>query len=172
MVHLEPLSDRTLEQAIVLANRVFPVQGNEPADLAFRISLDRQRYASQLEQMGTGDYKLGDLLQYWVAVEGDRVVGVTGIYTYRADEAEAVWVGWTCVDPDLRGQKIGRMLMDYVLEEGRKTGKPFFRLYTSTHPSEAVANLMYDQMGMVTIKRMPHPTVEGVELLFKELKLN
>lgn len=46
-------------------------------------------------------FGISSLSNFWVAVDNDNnIVGATGIYTYRKDDDEAVWLAWFCVGLD------------------------------------------------------------------------
>ena len=58
-------------------------------------------------------------MKYWVAINDDGdVCGTTGIYSYTKDKHEAVWMAWFCVDPEHRGQGIGKHLIKYASIHG------------------------------------------------------
>jgi GNAT superfamily N-acetyltransferase len=60
-------------------------------------------------------------------------------YSSKEDNNEKVWLGWTCVDPAVRGQEIGRKLVNFAIGKARSESKKFLRLYTSNHPNQAIA---------------------------------
>ena len=163
-MEIKPLSKQTLDDVVNLVNGVFPNQGFEPAWISLKGSLGMHPYDWLVHFVGRVPW-----LTYWVAKEEERVVGVVGHYAYKKDEHEASWIGWMCVHPDYRGRGIGRDLLYLVLEEAKRLGKPYLRLYTSTDPNEAVANIMYDKLGFVLFgekKARPYT------ILFKQLKIN
>ena len=92
--------------------------------------------------------RIASLRNYWVAVtEAGDVCGVTGLYEYRRDRHEAVWMAWFCVDPERRGQGIGRQLIEHAIGQARAQGYRYFRLHTSAHPNEAAAQGLYEAYG-------------------------
>ena len=106
------------------------------------------------------------LLKYWVAVNNNGdVCGICGLYTYKNDEHEAVWLGWFCVSQNLRGQGIGQKLIEYSIAEARKYNKKYFRLYTSTDPNEAAAQSLYEKYGFKVVKQekkaLLHNNIQG-----------
>ena len=83
---------------------------------------------------------ISSLINLWVAVdETGAVCGTTGLYTTPQDEHEAAWLSWFCVDPKHRGQGIGKLLIEFSIEEARAANKKFLRLYTSDDENEAAA---------------------------------
>jgi GNAT superfamily N-acetyltransferase len=105
----------------------------------------------------------------WAAVnDNGDVCGTTGLYSYRKDEKEAVWLCWFCVDPEHRGQGIGKGLLAFSIEKAKQSGKAFLRLYTSDDPSEAAAQVLYEKYGLTVIKTEKRGSDN---YLFRELKL-
>jgi GNAT superfamily N-acetyltransferase len=146
-INIEPLSQTTLPQAIAVADQVFPNQGlTEKAGYFFRLSLI-SGWWPRLILRSVNIIEAG----YWVAVEDDKVLGTTGLYGYNQDFHEAYWLGWTCVSPEARGRGIGSKLVDYAIAKAQQSDKSFLRLYTSTHPNEAVAQTLYENRGLKVI---------------------
>jgi GNAT superfamily N-acetyltransferase len=143
-MQLHPLTPGTLQSAIRLANQVFPRQPwRERASIALRLSLHcgpTVRLALRL--CGIVD------AHYWVAINDQgAVIGLTGLYRYRQDAADAQWLGWTCVAPAARGLGLGSRLVDHSIDRARRAGFRVLRLYTSTHPDEATAQVLYQRRG-------------------------
>lgn len=85
--------------------------------------------------------------------EANLVRGSTGLYRYRSDPEEAVWVAWFCVDPNARGRGIGQALIEHTVARARDAGYGLMRLYTSTDPNEAAAQHLYEKNGFVETRR-------------------
>jgi GNAT superfamily N-acetyltransferase len=85
--------------------------------------------------------------------EANIVLGTTGLYRYRKDSAEAVWVAWFCVAPKARGRGVGQTLIDHTVATARNAGFGKIRLYTSTDPNEAIAQRLYEKNGFKEIER-------------------
>jgi GNAT superfamily N-acetyltransferase len=95
-----------------------------------------------------------DMIAFDVYVDGaDLVLGTTGLYCYKNDATEAVWVAWFCVDPKARGRGIGQALIDHTVSRARNAGFNRIRLYTSTDPNEAAAQRLYEKNGFKEIRR-------------------
>ena len=108
-------------------------------------------------------------LKAWVAIDIDeKIVGTTGVYFTRKDRHEAVWMNWYCVDPDKRGQGIGKALIEYAIERAREYGKKYFRLYTSDFHLEADAQIVYEKYGFKIIRTKKK---KDYTLIYRELKL-
>jgi RimJ/RimL family protein N-acetyltransferase len=85
--------------------------------------------------------------------ETGAVLGTTGLYQYKRDAQEAVWVGWFCVDPKARGKGIGQKLIDHTICLAVQAGFRRVRLYTSTDPNEEAAQRLYEKNGFKEISR-------------------
>jgi GNAT superfamily N-acetyltransferase len=95
-----------------------------------------------------------DMIAFDVYVDGvDLVLGTTGLYRYKSDANEAVWVAWFCVDPKARGRGIGQALIDHTVSRARNAGFNRIRLYTSTDPNEEAAQRLYEKNGFKEILR-------------------
>lgn len=88
----------------------------------------------------------------WVD-EADLVLGTTGLYRYKKDSDEAVWVAWFCVDPKTRGRGVGQALIDHTVSRAQNAGFNRIRLCTSTDPNEAAAQRLYERNGFKEIGR-------------------
>jgi ribosomal protein S18 acetylase RimI-like enzyme len=166
-MRIERLSFSTLDQAKSLLKREFPDQfWWESSDIALPVSLykdaaDRtaRRVLSRviLRLAGVTD------VSYWVAVEGDAVVGISGYYSLRRDPSGTGWGGWSCVAPEYRGglPRVGGALIRTVAREAARNGKRVVRLYTvSTDPS--MMNFL-SRRGFKTAARVGHfPSLEKV----------
>lgn len=141
-MHIEPLSHETLDEAVGLVNRVFPYQVNrifplqnlwEKARFAFPLSLRKNSIITKIVFFLVGV----EATRYWLAVDevSRKVIGTTGLYSYKKDKKEVSWLGWTCVTPEFRGQGIGGKLVNFAIEKARAEGQNFLRLYASNHPS-------------------------------------
>ena len=139
---IRALDEATIKQAVKLAAKVFPYRG-----VTVRLSFwAYQHQGGPLVRrlMRLAGYETP--MHYWVALdENNEVVGTTGIYSLKKDEAEAVWMAWFCVDPGRRGQGIGKELVEHSIAMARARGKRYFRLYTSTLPCEAAAQGLYEK---------------------------
>ncbi len=85
--------------------------------------------------------------------EDNGVIGTTGLYRYKRDADEALWVAWFCGDPKARGRGIGQALIDHTVMLARNAGYDRIRLYTSTDPNEAAAQRLYEKNGFKKIGR-------------------
>jgi GNAT superfamily N-acetyltransferase len=164
---IKPLTIGTLLPALRLVDRVFPIreQGRERADVFFTASL----FAPGRFYLRRRGYPF---VRYWVAKDQEtgRIYGTVGMYT-RADDPEAYWGGWMCVDPRERGKAVGHELMMSAFAEAKRRGdRKYARLYTSNDPNEARANEMYDRIGLRIYKEEYDP-VTGYTRLYRQVPL-
>ena len=141
---IKPLSLSNIEAAVNLVNKVFTRQSMlERESLRASLSQDKRLYKILFLLARVTQ------LHYWVAVDNNsqKVIGTTGLYCYTYDEAEAYWLAMFCVDPTCRGQGIGRKLLEFSIDKAKAADKKFLRLYTSTDPNEATAQVLYDKYG-------------------------
>jgi ribosomal protein S18 acetylase RimI-like enzyme len=85
--------------------------------------------------------------------ETNAVLGTTGLYQYKRDAQEAMWVSWFCVDPKARGKGIGQKLIEHTICLAAQAGVQRLRLYTSTDPNEEAAQRLYEKNGFKEIRR-------------------
>lgn len=164
---IEPLSWKNLRSALNLLNRVFPkeAQGGERPVIFFTASLC---FVGRLLLKWKGY----PFVRYWVARDNETgaVIGTVGLYT-KADDGEAYWGGWMCVDPHTRGRSVGMILSYRAIVEATKRGdRKYARLYTSTDPNEAAAQIMYDQMGLEVYREEDEPGT-GYKRLYRQIEL-
>ncbi|MGD0152492.1 MAG: ribosomal protein S18-alanine N-acetyltransferase [Thermacetogeniaceae bacterium] len=78
---------------------------------------------------------------YYVAVHEDQVVGYAGMWLFSG-EAHITTIG---VHPDWRGQGLGKMFMDKMINQARDRGASTMIL--EVRPSNAAARYLYKKMG-------------------------
>ncbi|WP_028559943.1 GNAT family N-acetyltransferase [Paenibacillus pinihumi] len=103
--------------------------------------------------------------QYYIAVNGEDVLGIIGLYEMEEDYQQNDWVGWYCVDEQYRGQKVGIRLLEHVIEKARERGKANLCLYTSNHAREAKAQILYDRNHFHVTRIEPK---DGYHLMYRK----
>jgi len=167
MISIVKLDSLNIARASELADDVFSYSKALPGE-AFQASLDHEKLAHY-----NGKYDENVVfLEYFLAMEGDRVLGTIGYYETEWDKEIACWVGWFCVGPGHRGRGIGKLLMDYLVDLARKRNKKFIRLYTSTHVAEKAAQTFYEHRGFAVWneKEIVHET--GFDIFYRQLILD
>lgn len=147
------LKIESLRQAINLVNAAFPKQPfGESAWLSLPLSL-APKWSLWPPKMTH--------LQYWVAIDQDRVVGISGLYGWKSEPGVA-WIGWTVVAPEFRRLGIGSALLDRVKHTAVLKGFHTLKVYTV--PGEAV-DRFYRAQGFDVVERHPDRTVYSCTLL-------
>jgi len=159
----EPLTKINLDEAINLVGKVFP-------DYLEHV---RKIYSLSLSPDRSDEYwKTRNILEYWVVKDdaSKKIVALTGFYQLTKHSPDEIWCGWFCVDPAQRGKGIGRKTIEWTIEQARKREYAYLRLWTSTDPDEAIAQKLYDSVGL-TIYSQKYDEKTGDTILYRELKL-
>ncbi len=165
---IEALSQETLAETITLVHKVFTYEASTTnlPERALRASLHLQENQELLQAQGVRK------LEYYVALDEatKQVMGVIGQYEQAEDPSAIVWVGWFCVDPAFRRQRVGESLLTWNMQHARENGYTTMKLYTSDHPREAAAQGLYHKLGFEVTNVQP---LEGTEyhLLYRERQL-
>lgn len=145
--HPLPLSPERVEETIALVQSIFPDELKEDIRLAIASSQD-----ATLGQVRTAKWNC-PWNCYWIVLnERSQVIGVTGLYELSEDQAEADWIGWFGVTPSSRGQGLGAALLQFTIDQANQRSKKYLRLYTSTYPNEARANVLYEKNGFAVTR--------------------
>ena len=93
----------------------------------------------------------------FLAMNGDRVVGSAGLLQEREREYELVKMS---VDPEFRGQGIGKILLDRCLEEAKKKNAKKIFLFSSSKLQTAIK--LYEKYGFqhVSVTDAPFETAD------------
>jgi GNAT superfamily N-acetyltransferase len=165
--YIQELDRSLLRAARKLVWRVFPWQS--PVErLSFLAIANRD---SPLMRRAMAWAGISDILGFWGAIDSNtkEVLGTTGLYQYNRDAEEAVWLAWFCVAPEARRSGIGSRLLDFSIEEARRSERRYLRLYTSDSRNEAAAQRLYEIRGLkvvVSKNRILYTT------LYRELALS
>jgi N-acetylglutamate synthase-like GNAT family acetyltransferase len=134
-----PLSEKYLEATIKMVNAVFPEDSE---------AIWNPEKSLPLSLRPQSELKEDVFVDYWVVLnKNDDVIAVTGIYKLKEDSNDVVWLGWYCVRNDQRGKGFGKELLEWTIKKAKERGFKKMRLYTSTDPNEAVAQILYEKMG-------------------------
>jgi GNAT superfamily N-acetyltransferase len=131
MIRIEPLSKKTLSEAIELLESIFE----------YRPDQEQIR-----KNLGDSISNQGFSKEYWVAisVEG-KVIGTVGLYkqSWKRNNDNILWLGWFGVHPSYRRRGIGSMLLNFAVSEAKKKKARELRLYTSREENEMPAHRLY-----------------------------
>ncbi len=146
------LSESKVAETENLVRRVFPWQN--PLERMFYWAWRRRgQSAVRLLLRLVGISAIDDT---WIYLnDSGKVCGTIGLYARTEDESEARWVSWFCVDPETRGQGIGKSLLTHLIGVARSRGYKYLRLYTGSDPDEAAAQLLYESRGLRETRRKP-----------------
>jgi GNAT superfamily N-acetyltransferase len=150
-MRIEHLEDEQLPAARRLVWRVFRWQTIAERFSFWAIANRRFRLVRRLMAW----HGVADFLDLWVAIDGETgaLVGTTGLYVCTHDAEEAVWLAWFCVAPEARRRGIGSRLLDFSIDQARRTGRQYLRLYTSNRRNEAAAQILYESRGLKIVRK-------------------
>lgn len=159
-IKIVPLSKVYLKEASKLVNLVFDDEDSKPSK-ELKASLSPSSFNKYRK------YTDSDILslEYFVALDCNRVVGLTGIYTLKEDFKYRDWIGWYCVNPKDRGKNIGKLLLEFTINVSKERNKKYLSLYTSTSENERNAQFLYEKYGFF----ITHVEKEdGYDLLYRQ----
>jgi phosphinothricin acetyltransferase len=81
-------------------------------------------------------------------MEGDTLLGMASMATYRVVSGYKGWIEDVVVDQAQRGRGIGRGLVSHLLEKGKKLGLAEILLFTGVQRKPAMA--LYESLGFKT----------------------
>jgi len=140
-----PMTSQTVHAAKALVDRVFPHQSLTER-LFFWAWERRDQPAVRFGLAVAGVTDIGD---FWLALNDEgAVLGTVGLYRYRKDSDEAVWLSWYCASPEARGQGVGARLLDFVIDKAKESGARYLRLYTGDDAIMAKAQDVYESRGL------------------------
>jgi GNAT superfamily N-acetyltransferase len=159
-----PLDKANVASAVALAESVFGTEAGAGPELR------KAARGSPYREIESGKQILG--ARSWVVEEesSGKLLGTVGLYRTAEDGTNALWVNWFCVDPDTRGQGLGKKLMNFAIEQAKRSGRKYLRLYTEDLPFEAAAQPLYERSGLRVVKKVP---IEGTPYnrIYRELDL-
>ena len=136
-MRLELVDYTNYKKAIEIQNEIFP---EEDGTINILASLDRDLFMRK-----TGLFYEDDHIKYYIAYDGDEVVGITGIYYYDNAPTSA-WLAWFGVLPDKRRRHYGEKILEQTMELVKQKGFETMRLYTDAI-GNANAIKLYKKLG-------------------------
>lgn len=97
---------------------------------------------------------------YILVDEEDQVKGTVRL---QENDEKKDTLGWFSISPDLRGQGLGKMLMDYAEERARKRGRR--KIYLDTAKEHPWLPKLYSKMGYkkIGVTRWPGQNFDAVQ---------
>lgn len=123
-------------------------------------------YASESRHGFSVEKLLRDGVKFFVARDGGRPAGCGGVLLVGREYAE---VKRMYVRPAFRGRRIGRLILDHLVEYARQHGLRVIRLETGIHQREAIA--LYEARGFRKIPPFGPYRDDPVSLCY-ELRLS
>lgn len=166
-ISIEPLSKENLQEAISLANSVFPeeVDSEENPELEYLATLEPETYRTEMSSVGIISEK------NWVARRNGEVVGVIGLYQKSSDPEGVIWLGWYCVLPQARHQGIGTGMLEEIIAAARNEGYEKIRLWTTSEPHVADAQKLFEKVGFALVREDTYANNPLYKILYREKKL-
>jgi len=158
------LTKKYLNKGVKLVESIFKYE-DESSKREIEASVDEKKFQKYVTEI---DRHIRSL-EYFVAVNTKgKCVGIIGMYTLVENYEDTLWLGWYCVHKKHRGRGIGKLLLDFVIDEARERGKKYICIYTSTDSNEAKAQEIYEKYGFYIIKRIKK---NGYEILYRKKTL-
>jgi putative acetyltransferase len=123
-------------------------------------------YAVQSRHGFSVEKLLRDGVKFFIARDGGRPAGCGGVLLVGREYAE---VKRMYVRPAFRGRRIGRLMLDHLVEHARQHGLTVIRLETGIHQREAIA--LYEARGFRKIPPFGPYRDDPVSLCY-ELRLS
>ena len=123
-------------------------------------------YASESRHGFSVEKLLRDGVKFFVARDGGRPAGCGGVLLVGREYAELKRM---YVRPAFRGRRIGRLILDHLVEYARQHGLRVIRLETGIHQREAIA--LYEARGFRKIPPFGPYRDDPVSLCY-ELRLS
>lgn len=156
----KPLSKDNLEEGLSLGRKIFP-DDFETLELGYRASLN----------LVDPRWKTRKILDYFLVYDDkNKLVAITGFYQWTKHSEDEVWLGWYGVDSEERGRGIGRQVLNWTIKSAKERGYKKFRLWTTACPAEAVAQKLYEDVGLKIYSTEKKPE-EEYEIMYREINL-
>ena len=147
------------KKAIEIQRQIFP---NEDGTLNILASLNRDLFIKK-----TGLFYIDDHVKYYLAIEADSIIGITGLYNY-GDDNENVWIGWFGILKSYQHKGLGKKLLMKTCELAKEKGFEFIRLYTDINENKE-AVILYEKVGFVKEKYLAEKLSYDCYLFSKSL---
>ncbi len=134
------LNETYLNDAIRLVEKIFNPSKNDK--LSLTASIYPEKYQNYLQKNGFIE------LKYYVLVDEENVIGITGLYAY---DDESYWLGWFCIDEKYRNKGLGHVLLNLSISYA--SNRKCLYLYTEELDEFKIARKLYEKYGFELYKR-------------------
>ncbi len=136
-----------------------PIAPADNRDIAALMRRVRSEFAAPVEHDAIDEYELKDLAasysggarQYFVVEKQQRVVGGGGFAPLRGGSESTCELCKMYLAPEVRGQGLGRALLEHCLTQAKAHG--FTRCYLETLPRMRAACTLYEAYGFVALEQ-------------------
>jgi hypothetical protein len=141
-----PLSEANLKDACTLVDNVFLGEGVPPSlTLHASIYPDQHRAYWKAHRV--------TYLELWVALSGNQLSGICGLFGRSDDFDDAVWLSWFCVDERFQRRGIGKRGFGLQSEKQRRWGNDIFACTPQeAHPRKRL-NIFMTAWAMTSLVR-------------------
>jgi len=136
----EKVTIKNLDAAIQIQRDILP---EDDGIVNIQISTDKEF----IKKYGIDDNKYLDTSTYWLCIDNNEFIGITGLYSYF-EYPKDVWLGWFGVLPKFRERGYGKRVLLWTMEKAKELGFENFRLYTDIVYDKEAVNL-YRKIGML-----------------------
>jgi len=133
ILFFEEVNNTNLDIAIKIQKEIFPLE-NGSDDLKTSITNNIPNYQF--------------LQKYYLAKNENRVIGISGLYAYKAYPQDA-WLRWFGVIDSERGKGYATQILKQSIQKAKEMGFETLRLYTDEEDN-ANAVKLYKKFGMVS----------------------
>lgn len=132
-----------VESAIKLQKEIFP---NGDGTLNLLASIDRELFIKM-----TGVYYIDDKVKYYLVYSDNKLIGITGLYSYYEKWPNDVWLAWYGVLSKYRRQGYGTDILNWTINKSKELGYETIRLYTDIKENN-IAVKLYKKLGFIEEK--------------------
>lgn len=86
-------------------------------------------------------------LKYFVAIDNKKILGVSGIYSFKHHPRDTVWLGWTMVVQSAQGNGIGSLLIQTIVNYLKENKFKCVCVETTSHKDQENAIKLYTKFG-------------------------
>ncbi len=154
---IRKLSEKDISSVVRICKKVMLEGGH--AKTYFELSLKPKEFKRDFQH-----------LKYFVAEENGKIIGVSGLYQWRAYPKDIAWIGYTAVDPRWQNKNIGTKLIQHVIAEA-KNKKLRLLLLEMTSQEEEKKKVFYEKLGFELQGRIKDFWGNGIDQVYMSKQL-